>query len=163
MSQAPASTLLIYHYSPILHKPYGIRNSEIRNANALIPHHGAGSSWPIIPGGAWSGRIGRQNGAVSALPFPAPRIPLSQFDAEATLRRTGDPFLIDCEASISIHRTQHSGPSVPPPLLPPSRIPRPPASKFRNPESGVLKNGRRARGVLKRPRSVSAMLFLTPF
>jgi hypothetical protein len=109
------------------------------------------------------GSMERQNGAVSALPFPAPRIPLSQFDAEAPLRRTGDPFLIDCEASTSIHRTSHSGPSVPPPPAPTLRIPRPTASKFRNPESGVLKNCRRARGVLKRPRSVSAMLFLTPF
>jgi hypothetical protein len=132
MSQAPASTLLIYHYSQILHKPYGIRNSEIRNANAPIPHHGAGSSWPIIPGGAWSGRIGRQNGAVSALPFPAPRIPLSQFDAEATLRRTGDPFLIDCEASISIHRTSHSGFSAPIPLPPTLRI-----HCFRVSQSGI--------------------------
>jgi hypothetical protein len=123
MSQAPASDLLIYHYSPILHKPYGIRNSEIRNANALIPHHGAGSSWPIIPGGAWSGRIGRQNGAVSALPFPAPRRPLPCRHSIPPIRRLLDPFPLQRRASTSIHRTSHSSPSARIPMPPTLRIP----------------------------------------
>jgi hypothetical protein len=154
MSQAPASTLLIYHYSPILHKPYGIRNSEIRNANAPIPHHGAGSSWPIIRGCEWSGRMERFR------PFRfQPRGPrFRNLMRKPPLRRLLDPFPLQRWASTSIHRTQHSRP---PCSHPPD--PRIPASKFRNPESGVLKNCRRARGVLKRPRSVSAMLFLTPF
>ena len=67
LTQAPATVCHklpsplppIYHYSPIPHKPFGIRNSEIRNANALIPHHGAGSSGPIIRGCEWSGRMER--------------------------------------------------------------------------------------------------------
>jgi len=67
--------------------------------------------------------------------------------------------------SIARHPYPSIGPTIPvsvlryPYLLPSGST----ASKFRNPESGVLKNCRRARGVLKRPRSVSAMLFLTPF
>ena len=43
-------------------------------------------------------------GAPSFLAIGNPR---SQIYAEAPLRRTGDPFLIDCEASISIHQTRY--------------------------------------------------------
>jgi hypothetical protein len=90
--------------------------------------------------------------------FLAVRIAFVNAHSIPPLRRLLDPFPLQRWASTSIHRTQHSRP---PCSHPPD--PRIPASKFRNPESGVLKNCRRARGVLKRPRSVSAMLFLTPF
>lgn len=50
-----------------------------------------------------------------------PRLP--SFHPSRTLRRLLDPFLIDCEASISIHRTSHSGFSAPIPLPPTLRIP----------------------------------------
>ena len=85
-----------------------------------------------------------------------PRLP--SVESIRHLRRTGDPFLIDCGASPFLHPT-----ATPHPRPPHRPLPHFPTSKFRNPESGVLKNCRRARGVLKRPRSVSAMLFLTPF
>jgi hypothetical protein len=39
------------------------------------------------------------------------------------LRRLLDPFPLDCEASIPIHRTSHSGFSAPIPLPPTLRIP----------------------------------------
>jgi hypothetical protein len=55
----PRSQDLMVRYSKIPHTPYGIRNSEIRNANTPIPHHGAGLSWPIIRGCEWSGRMER--------------------------------------------------------------------------------------------------------
>jgi hypothetical protein len=120
---------LMVRYSKIPHTPYGIRNSGIRNANTPIPHHGAGLSWPIIRGCEWR----RQNGAVSALPFPAPRTPLSQFDAEAPLRRLLDPFPLQRGAFASIHRTRYFAIS--------RRVP---------------KNRSRSVGAFKAPESVAA-------
>jgi hypothetical protein len=80
-----------------------------------------------------------------ALSFLAIRNPRSQIYAEAPLRRLLGPFLSDCGASTPRFPIPHFHPST------------------RVHGSGVLKNSRRARGVLKRPRSVSALLFLTPF
>ena len=50
-----------------------------------------------------------------------PRLP--SVESIRTLRRLLDPFPLDCEASISIHQTSHSGFSAPIPLPPILRIP----------------------------------------
>ena len=80
------------------------------------------------------------------IPRSQPRGPrLPSFHPSRPLRRLLGPFPLDYGASTPRHPIPHFHPST------------------RVHGSGVLKNSRRARGVLKRPRSASALLFLTPF
>ena len=92
----PRSQDLMVRYSKIPHTPYGIRNSEIRNANAVAPDDGAGSSGPIGWGhGAvgWSGF--RSPVSSPANPAYRPSTLPAPSDALATPSRsiTGHPHL----------------------------------------------------------------------
>ena len=135
--------------SSISHTEFGIRKLEMLMPRYLIMERDR-------VGQSSMGFMERQNGAVSALRFPAPRTPLTLRRVHPTPPTPPRP-LSDQLRGIPIPLPNHH--SAPPHL----RTVHFATCKFRNPESGVLKNCRRARGVLKRPRSVSAMLFLTPF
>jgi hypothetical protein len=117
---------------PIPHTEFGIRKLEM-----LMPWH---RMMERDRAGQLDGGMERLDGAVFDLPFPAPRTPptvLPPFPPPPTRWRPLPARL----------RGIHISPPNPP--LPPIH-------------RRVLKNRRRARGVLKRPRSVSALRFLTP-
>jgi hypothetical protein len=119
----PLPRFITIPQSSISHTEFGIRNSEIRNANAPIPHHGAGSSGPIIPG---------VNGAAEWSGFgPSISSPANPAYRPSTLPAPSDALVAHFRSSAG-----HSHSSTQPPLRT-SAPPQQPLPHFQVSQSGI--------------------------